>query len=40
MEAQKIFLYLFTVCSSCKWKFVICLFVHEDVNEVICLQTD
>jgi hypothetical protein len=37
MEAQAIFLNLFTVCSSCKWKFVVRPFVYE---EVISLQTD
>jgi hypothetical protein len=23
---------LFTVCSSCRWKFVVCLFVDEEIN--------
>ncbi len=32
MEARAIFLYPFTVCSSCKWKFVICPFVYEETN--------
>jgi hypothetical protein len=40
MEAQAVFLYLFIVCSSCKWKFVICLFVDEKQTDVIHLQTD
>ncbi len=29
-EAQVIFLYPFTVCSSCKRKFVVCPFVYEE----------
>jgi hypothetical protein len=32
-EAPAIFHNLFTVCSSCKRKFVICLFVDEETNE-------
>jgi hypothetical protein len=28
-EAPAIFLNLFTVCSSCKWKFVVCPFDDE-----------
>jgi hypothetical protein len=31
-EAQAIFPNPFTVCSSCKRKFVICLFVDEETN--------
>jgi hypothetical protein len=31
-EAQAIFLNLFTVCSSCKRKFVVCPFVYEETN--------
>ncbi len=31
-EAQAIFLNSFTVCSSCKRKFVICPFVYEETN--------
>jgi hypothetical protein len=30
LKAQAIFLNLFTVCSTCKRKFVVCLFVDED----------
>ncbi len=40
IEAQAIFLNLFTVCSSCKRKFVVCLFVMKKHTEVICLQID
>ncbi len=32
MEAQAIFLNRLTVCSSSKWKFVVCLFVSEETN--------
>jgi hypothetical protein len=32
-EAQAIFLNPFTVCSSCKRKFVVCLFVWTETNE-------
>ncbi len=32
METQAIFLYLFTVCSSGKCKFVICPFVDEETD--------
>ncbi len=32
-EAQGIFLYPFTVCASCKLKFVICPFVDEETNK-------
>jgi hypothetical protein len=32
MEAWAIILYLFTVCSSCKPKFVVCPFVDEETN--------
>ncbi len=32
MEAQAIFLYLFNVCSLCKWKCVICPFVNKETN--------
>jgi hypothetical protein len=32
-ETQAIFLNLFTVCSSCKWMFVVCPFVNEEINE-------
>jgi hypothetical protein len=31
-EAQPIFLNPFTVCSSCKWKFVFCQFFNEEIN--------
>jgi hypothetical protein len=31
-EAKAIFLNLFTVCSSCKWKFVVYQFVFEETN--------
>ncbi len=33
-EVQAIFLnpYPFTVCSSCKRKFVVCLFAYEETN--------
>ncbi len=31
-EAQAIFLNPFTICSSCKQKFVVCPFVDEDTN--------
>jgi hypothetical protein len=31
-EGQKIFLNPFTVCPSCKPKFVVCLFVEEETN--------
>jgi hypothetical protein len=31
-EAQTITLNLFTVCSSCKGKFVVCPFVYEETN--------
>ncbi len=31
-EAKGIFLNPFTVCSSCKRKFVICLFVDKETN--------
>jgi hypothetical protein len=31
--SQTIFLNLFTVCSSCKWKFVVCSFVDEETNK-------
>jgi hypothetical protein len=31
-EAQAIFLNLFTVCSSCKQKFVVCMFVDKEAN--------
>jgi hypothetical protein len=31
-EAQEIFLNLFGVCSSWKWKFVFCPFVDEETN--------
>jgi hypothetical protein len=32
-EAKGIFLYPFTVCASCKLKFVICPFVDEETNK-------
>ncbi len=32
MEAQAIFLNLFTVCSSCKWKIIICPFVDKEIK--------
>jgi hypothetical protein len=38
--AQAFFLNTFTVCSSSKWKFFICLYVDEEQTEVIRLQTD
>ncbi len=28
-EAQAIFLNQFTICSWCKWKFVVCMFVYQ-----------
>jgi hypothetical protein len=31
-EAQAIFLNLFAVCSSCRRKFVVCLFVYEETH--------
>jgi hypothetical protein len=31
-EAQVIFLNPFTVCSSCKQKFIVCPFVDEEPN--------
>jgi hypothetical protein len=31
-KAKAIFLNLFTFCSSCKRKFVVCLFVDEETN--------
>ncbi len=31
-EDQVIFLELFTVCSSCKWKLVVCLFVNKETK--------
>ncbi len=40
MEAQAIFLNLFTVCSLYKRKFVICPFVDENQTEGIYLQID
>jgi hypothetical protein len=33
MEAQVIFLYLFTICSLCKWKFIVCPLVDEETNK-------
>ncbi len=36
-EAQAIFLNPFTVCSPCKWKFIVRPFVYEEING---LQTD
>jgi hypothetical protein len=33
-EAQAIFLNQFTICSSCKRKFVICPFVDEETNGI------
>jgi hypothetical protein len=33
-EARAIFLNLFTVCSSCKWKFVVCPFVDEETDGI------
>jgi hypothetical protein len=42
MDVQPIFLNLFTVCSSCRHKFVICLFIDlltKKQTEVIHLQT-
>ncbi len=39
-EAQAIFLNPFTVCSLCKWKFVVCLFVDEKTYGSDRLQTD
>ncbi len=32
MEAKMIFNNLFTVCSLCNWKFVVCPFVDEETN--------
>ncbi len=32
MEAQLIFLNKFSICSSCKQKFVVCPFVHKETN--------
>ncbi len=32
MESKAGFLYPFTVCSSCKQKFVVCLFVDRETN--------
>ncbi len=39
-EALAVFLcqFMFTVCSSCKWKFVVYPFDYEETTEVICLQ--
>ncbi len=34
------FLNPFPICSSCKWKFVVCPFVYEEQTGVVCLQTD
>jgi hypothetical protein len=31
-NAQAIFLNPFTVCSSCKWNFIVCPFVEEETN--------
>jgi hypothetical protein len=31
-EAQAIILNPFAVCSLCKWKFVVCSFVYEEIN--------
>ncbi len=31
-EAQAIFLDPFTLCSECKWKFVLCPLVDEETN--------
>ncbi len=36
-EAKAIFLNQFTVCSSCKRKFVICPFVDEETNGIYLL---
>jgi hypothetical protein len=36
----KFFLNPFTVCSSWKWKFVVCPLVDKETMEVIRLQTD
>jgi ribosomal protein S10 len=38
--SQAFFLHPFTVCSSYKWKFVLCPFADEEKTEVICLQTN
>jgi hypothetical protein len=35
-----IFLYPFNICSSYKWKFVVCPFVTKNQTEAIRLQTD
>jgi hypothetical protein len=35
-----IFLYPFNICSSYKWKFVVCPFVTKKQTEAIRLQTD
>jgi hypothetical protein len=40
MEAQAIFLNSFTVCSSCKQKFVLCPLVDEEINGSYPLQMD
>ncbi len=32
MEAQTVFLNTFTICSLCKQKFVVCLFVDKETN--------
>jgi hypothetical protein len=39
-EAHVIFSNLFTVCSSCKRKFVVCNIVEKEKKEFIRLQTD
>ncbi len=28
----KFYLNMFIICSSCKWKFVVCLFLDEETN--------
>ncbi len=32
-KPRRIFLDLFTICSSCKWKIVVCLFVDKETNK-------
>jgi hypothetical protein len=40
-EAQGIFLTLFSICSLCKWKFVVCPVVDDEKkNRSICFQMD
>ncbi len=39
-KVQAIFLNLFTICLSYKWKFVVCPFFMKKQTEVINLRTD